>query len=561
MPCLAGLSAAELLALPRTVLEAGCACARRTQGCALVCAAKAVGTTLALALKETKVMPSLRATSVPHLPLALFLHAGGGVGNGFVTGRMPPYSLDAARILKTPRMLGLEPMLSMHSGFNTMFSHPLTGVASTAAKDKRFVDPMHLRVLAQRLGRSPSCWTDLYADLNEIGAFPDAAAAEESPPAGRPFVALERLGREHLPRWLALEMVGEEAASLGAILGALADEQQPSALRSKLRTALALAAVSASERLPTEAEAAVLAELLCWPTSGARAPARALLHQISSLIPRAAAAAPASTSAAALVSAAPSPLAAAFEAASGITLEAAEAACGGGIQHALAPAAISDVLSRALALHVPLVAKTTAERTDLCRAAGGVPERVILQLLQRWRRVAYAAEADGAAASDEGGEVDEDDDDGVPGAGGGGTAGTSALGRGNHASAEAAAKRAAAAKVREWAANQQHAGRLAAWTAAARAEVRSGELGVSKAMGTIAGQPVDVASVRRLLADLRRCCSEVYGNPRKGLSSDDTIPLSQYHKQQNSKAVKVVAKAKPGASAAEAARAAEDCHH
>ena len=61
-------------------------------------------------------------------------------------------------------------------------------------------------------------------------------------------------------------------------------EQQPSALRSKLRMALALAAVSASERVPTEAEAAVLAELLCWPTSGARAPARALLHQISSLI-------------------------------------------------------------------------------------------------------------------------------------------------------------------------------------------------------------------------------------------------------------------------------------
>ena len=62
-----------------------------------------------------------------------------------------------------------------------MFSHPLTGVASTAAKDKRFVDPMHLRVLAHRLGPPPSSWTDLYSDLLEIGAFPDAAAAEESP--------------------------------------------------------------------------------------------------------------------------------------------------------------------------------------------------------------------------------------------------------------------------------------------------------------------------------------------------------------------------------------------
>jgi hypothetical protein len=34
---------------------------------------------------------------------------------------------------------------------------------------------------------------------------------------------------------------------------------------------------------------------------------------------------------------------------------------------------------------MPLVATTTAERTDLCRAAGGMPERVILQQLQRWR--------------------------------------------------------------------------------------------------------------------------------------------------------------------------------
>ena len=57
--------------------------------------------------------------------------------------------------------------------------------------------------------------------------------------------------------------------------------------------------------------------------------------------------------------------------------------------------------------------------------------------------------------------------------------------------------------------------------------------------------------------------ARVYGNPpasKKPLPSDeedDTTPLSQYHKQQKSKAVKVVAEAKPGASAAEAARAAE----
>ena len=59
----------------------------------------------------------------------------------------------------------------MHSGVNTMFSHPLTGVASTKAKDKRFVDPMHLRVLAHRLGPSPSSWTDLYSDLLESSAL------------------------------------------------------------------------------------------------------------------------------------------------------------------------------------------------------------------------------------------------------------------------------------------------------------------------------------------------------------------------------------------------------
>ena len=35
VPCLAGLSAKELLALERTMLEADCACARRTQGCVL----------------------------------------------------------------------------------------------------------------------------------------------------------------------------------------------------------------------------------------------------------------------------------------------------------------------------------------------------------------------------------------------------------------------------------------------------------------------------------------------------------------------------------------------
>jgi hypothetical protein len=43
----------------------------------------------------------------------LLLHAGGGVGNGFVTSRKPPYSLDAARIHHPEDLarLGLEPML------------------------------------------------------------------------------------------------------------------------------------------------------------------------------------------------------------------------------------------------------------------------------------------------------------------------------------------------------------------------------------------------------------------------------------------------------------------
>ena len=47
------------------------ACARRTQGCVLACAAKAVGATLELALKETKVMPGLRATSVAFVHVCL----------------------------------------------------------------------------------------------------------------------------------------------------------------------------------------------------------------------------------------------------------------------------------------------------------------------------------------------------------------------------------------------------------------------------------------------------------------------------------------------------------
>jgi hypothetical protein len=223
VPCLAGASAKELLALERTVLEADCACARRTQGCVLACAAEGAGATLARALKETKVMPGLRETSVPHLPLALFLHAGGGVGNGFVTGRKPPYSLDAACILKIPARLGLAPMPTMHSGFNTNFSHPLTGVVCTTTKDKRFVDPMLLRVLARVSGALPSrplSWTARYSDLLEIDTPPADAAAEHSPQAGRPFVALCDLGREHLPRWLALQMVGDEAAPLSAMFSA-----------------------------------------------------------------------------------------------------------------------------------------------------------------------------------------------------------------------------------------------------------------------------------------------------------------------------------------------------
>jgi len=136
------------------------------------------------------------------------------------------YSLDAgAGILKTPARFGLEPMLTMHSGFNTNFSHPLTGVVCTTTKDKRFVDPMllRLRVLARVSGALPSrplSWTARYSDLLEIDTPPADAAAEHSPQAGRPFVTLCDLGREHLPRWLALQMVGDEAAPLSAMFSA-----------------------------------------------------------------------------------------------------------------------------------------------------------------------------------------------------------------------------------------------------------------------------------------------------------------------------------------------------